>query len=142
VEAIREVRAEPPLRKCLRLFAIAGFILAGLNHFRHPDFYRNIIPPAFPSPAALVAISGIAEIAGGIGLAIPPLRRAAGWGLIALLIAVFPANLYMAIDPGRFADLHISPWLLWLRLPLQIVFIWWVWKVGIHHSQSRPNRPE
>ena len=129
-------------RTPMRWLAILGFILAGLNHFRHPDFYRSIIPPGFPSPAALVAISGIAEIAGGVGLAIPRLRRAAGWGLIALLVAVFPANLYMALDPDRFAGLHVAPSLLWLRLPLQAVFIWWVFEVAIYDSANRRIRPE
>jgi uncharacterized membrane protein len=105
------------------------FIAAGANHFAHPAMYARIIPPGFPSPAMLVLISGICEIAGGVGLLIPPLRSAAAWGLIALLIAVFPANLYMAIKPDRFADLHLPYWTLLLRLPLQGVLIAWVWWV-------------
>jgi uncharacterized membrane protein len=72
--------------------------------------------------------SGVAEIAGGVGLVIRPLRRVAGWGLIALLIAVFPANIYMLQHPGQF---HFAPWILWARLPLQAVFIAWVWFVAI-----------
>jgi uncharacterized membrane protein len=88
----------------------------------------------FPSPLLLVIVSGICEIAGGIGLLVRPLRRFAGWGLIALLLCVFPANLYMALFPERIADLHISHWLLWLRLPLQGVFLAWVWFVALADS--------
>lgn len=95
---------------------------AGLLHFIKPRMYMRIVPPYFPWPGVLVAVSGVAEIAGAIGLLIPGLRRAAGWGLTALLIAVFPANLYMAQTgyPG------IPKALLWARLPLQGVLIWWV----------------
>jgi uncharacterized membrane protein len=118
---------EPIWRTALRLIAIVFFIGAGLNHFRSTDFYKRIIPPQFPAPAFLVVFSGLCEIAGGVGLAIPPLRRAAGWGLIALLIAVFPANLYMALHQEDFADLHLPGWTFWARLPLQIVIIAWVW---------------
>ena len=88
-------------RITLRTLAAIGFVGAGANHFRNPGFYRQIIPPVFPAPHALVAISGMCEIVGGLGLLIPPLRATARWGLIALLIAVFPANLYMALAPER-----------------------------------------
>jgi uncharacterized membrane protein len=113
-------------RVALRGLAAAGFVIAGVLHFVYPAKYQSIIPPGFPSPTALVAISGVAEIAGGLGLLIPPLRRAAQWGLIALLLAVFPANVYMAIHPERIPDLHVSHWLLWARLPLQGVLMLWV----------------
>ena len=113
------------------------FVLAGANHFRSP-IYRRIIPPSFPTPELLVIISGIAEIAGGLGLLIRPLRVAAGWGLVALLIAVFPANLYMAMHADRFADLRIPLWALWVRLPLQGVFIAWVLYVS-RDTSSRVN---
>jgi uncharacterized membrane protein len=114
----------------LRWLAAIFFVAGGANHFREPDFYRQIVPKMFPSPAMLVILSGICEIAGGIGLLIRPLRPAAGWGLIALLLCVFPANIYMALFPERIADLHISHWLLWLRLPLQGILIAWVWFVA------------
>jgi len=110
------------------IIAIA-FILAGLNHFWHYPFYVRITPPMLPHRLALVYVSGAAEIAGGAGLLIPMLRAAAGWGLIALLIAVFPANVYMAIHPDRFSDLDLPAWVFWLRLPLQLVFIWVVWRI-------------
>ncbi len=118
-------------RVILRWIAAIAFVLAGLNHFRNPAFYRNIIPPAFPAPDALVAISGVCEIAGGLGLLIRPLRRAAGWSLLALLVAVFPANLYMAIAPDRIPHLRIPTWALWVRLPLQGVLGAWVWFVAL-----------
>jgi uncharacterized membrane protein len=122
----------------LRLTAAIFFIAAGANHFYKPQFYRSIIPPRFPSPALLVMISGLAEIAGGIGLLIPALRRSAGWGLIALLIAVFPANIFMAVSPQRIPNLNFPRWSLWLRLPLQVVFIAWVWYVSL--ARRNPAR--
>jgi uncharacterized membrane protein len=122
----------------LRLAAAAFFVAAGVNHFRNPDFYRQIIPPSFPAPQRLVDISGIAEIIGGMGLLIPRLRRAAAWGLIALLIAVFPDNIFMAMSPDRLPELHIPAWVLWLRLPLQGVMIAWVWFVGLK-SAAHPR---
>ena len=108
----------------LRWLAAIFFAVAGIFHFLKPDLYLAIVPPYLPAPQLLVAISGAAEIAGGLGLLIPPLRRAAGWGLIALLIAVFPANIYMVRHPGPF---HVATWLLWARLPFQAIFIAWVW---------------
>ena len=78
------------------------FLGAGINHFAMPRPYRQIVPPGFGDPARVVAISGVAEIAGGVGVLVPRTRRLAGLGLIALLVAVFPANLYMARNPERF----------------------------------------
>ncbi len=127
--AARSTRIEQ-LRTVLLYLAAAAFVLAGVNHFRMPAFYLDIIPPQLPYPEALNAISGAAEIAGGLGLLIPPLRRAAGWGLLILLIAIFPANLYAALR-GSMAGVAASPTALWLRLPFQAVFIAWVWWVSI-----------
>jgi uncharacterized membrane protein len=124
------------MRIILRWLAMIFFVVAGTFHFLKPGPYVQIMPPYFPAPQLLVAVSGLAEIAGGVGLLIRPLRRAAGWGLIALLIAVFPANIYMAQHPGQF---HFAPWILWLRLPLQIVFIAWVWFVAIQRSRALPQ---
>ncbi len=107
-----------------------GFLAAGATHFRSMAFYARLLPPQLPSPAALVVISGIAEMAGGAGLLIRPLRRWAAGGLIALLVAVFPANVYMALHPDHFADLHLPAWVLYARLPLQGLFIWWIYEVG------------
>jgi uncharacterized membrane protein len=120
------------MRIILRGLAAIFFVVAGTFHFFRLELYLQIMPPYFPAPQLLVAVSGVAEIAGGIGLLIRPLRRAAGWGLIALLLAVFPANIYMLQHPGQF---HFAPWILWARLPLQGVFIAWVWFVAIRRSQ-------
>jgi uncharacterized membrane protein len=124
------------LQTTLRLLAAIFFVVAGTLHFVKPDLYRQIIPPFLPAAQLLVVVSGIAEIAGGLGLLLAPMRRAAGWGLIALLIAVFPANVYMALHAEQF---HITPWLLWARLPLQAVFIAWVWWAGIQHAPRGRN---
>jgi uncharacterized membrane protein len=109
----------------------AVFIAAGLMHFVKPRAYARITPPGLPFPDFLVAASGLAEIAGGAGLLVPRLRRMAGWGLITLLVCVFPANIYMAVRPERFADLGLPTWLLWARLPLQGVVIAWVRRVSL-----------
>jgi uncharacterized membrane protein len=124
----------------LRVLASLFFVAAGCNHFRDPKFYQNIIPPGLPYPAALVVISGICEIAGGIGLLVRPLRAAAGWGLIALLICVFPANVYMAMSPDPRVRGDFSPWLLWLRLPLQAVIIAWAWFVSARDRSGEKKR--
>jgi len=109
-----------------RLAAGAIFLTSGTLHFAKPEIFRQIVPPGLPDPDALVAISGAAEIAGAIGLFVPATRRAATLGLIALLVAVFPANVYMAVDHEKFA--RVAPtWLLYSRLPLQVVLIAWIW---------------
>src|SRR3984885_2022130 len=107
------------MRTTLRWLAAIFFVVAGTFHCLRPELYLQIMPPYFPAPQLLVAVSGVAEIAGGVGLLILGLRRAAGWGLVALLIAVFPANIYMVQHPEHF---HFAPWILWLRLPLQAIF--------------------
>ena len=103
------------------------FIGAGVNHFVIPGTYERIVPPGLGDSAMLVRISGVAEIAGGMGVLAPRTRRWAGFGLIALLVAVFPANLYMALNPAKFAK--IPAWALWARLPLQPLAMWWAWRV-------------
>lgn len=106
------------------------FVTAGAMHFVVPGYYRTIVPPYLPAPDALVAASGAAEILGGIGLLVPRLRRVAGVWLIAVLVAVFPAN----VELLRLYRLRgVSPpveLLLWLRLPLQGVLIWWAWRLS------------
>jgi len=101
------------------------FVLAGSNHFLHPDFYVKAMPPYLPWHLVLVYLSGVFEIALGILLLIPQYTVLAAWGLIALLIAVFPANIHMALHAPLYPG--IDPALLWLRLPLQGVFIAWAW---------------
>lgn len=112
-------------RRSLRLLA-AFFIGSGVNHFVSPRFYRAIVPPRLQHDAKrVVDVSGVAEVVGGIGVLLPSTRRPAGLGLIALLAAVFPANLYMAREPERFHK--IPRWALYARLPLQPLMMWWAW---------------
>jgi uncharacterized membrane protein len=106
------------------------FIAAGSNHFVHPGFYVRIVPPWLPAPALLVQISGICEVLGGIGVLVPNTRKLAGVGLIVLMVAVFPANLQMAMHPGLYADIGTAQ-AFYIRLPLQLVLIAWVWWICI-----------
>jgi uncharacterized membrane protein len=110
-------------RPIVRLLTAIAFVTTGIFHFLRADLLVRIVPPIFPNPLLLVRVSGMCEIAGALGLLVPALRRAAAWGLVALLIAVFPANVYMAVHPHQFADLKLPPWALRARLPLQAVFI-------------------
>ncbi len=108
------------------MLAAIFYVGAGTLHFLRPEFYLKIVPPYIPWHLAMVRISGFFEILGGLGLLIPRTRRAAAWGLVALLIAVFPANLYMATNPVETGATAIAPILRWGRLPSQLVLIWWV----------------
>lgn len=113
-------------RAHVRWLLAALFIAAGLNHFRRPRLYRAIMPDYLPAHAELVAASGYAEIILGAMACLPRLRGLARWGLLALLAAVFPANVHMAVHPERYP--RIPPALLWLRLPLQpalMALVWW-----------------
>ncbi|MDQ6779994.1 MAG: DoxX family membrane protein [Candidatus Eremiobacteraeota bacterium] len=110
----------------LRWILSAFFVIAGTLHFVKTSAYASIVPPSLGHPVFWVCLSGVAEIAGGLAILFAPLRRLAGYGLIVLLIVVYPANIYMAMHAQLFQAL--APALvLWLRLPLQIVFIVWVW---------------
>ena len=115
-------------RRWLRLGLALLFVGAGALHFIRPEMFARIVPPALPAPRLLVLLSGAAEVAGGLGLLLPATRRGAAWGLLALLAAVFPANVHML----QLADsLHIPAWVLWARLPLQPLLmgaVWWVRK--------------
>lgn len=110
------------------------FIVGGVNHFRSPAPYLAMMPPWLPWPAGLNAIAGLAEIAGGLGVLVPAWRRWAGWGLIALLIAVFPANLQVALHGWPGVD--IPAWVLWARLPFQILFVWWVYATCLKRRET------
>ncbi len=103
------------------------FIGAGVNHFVMPRAYEQIVPPQLREHSRrIVQISGVAEIAGGVGVLLPRTRRASGVGLIALLAAVFPANVHMAREPERFR--RIPRWALYGRLPLQPLMMLWAWR--------------
>jgi uncharacterized membrane protein len=115
------VRAKAILRWVLTVFMVG----AGINHFVSPDVYVGMVPAELPAPLLLVQISGVAEILGALGLILPQTRRLAAWGLVALYIAVFPANLNMALNDLPLGTTHVASWLLWARLPLQLVLIVW-----------------
>ncbi len=114
-------------RKLVLLGLAAFFINVGVDHFVNPDFYLNIMPPYLPMHLEAVYISGVFEILGGVCVLIPQLRRFSAWGLIALLIAVYPANIYMAMSPEAFPDIPVT--LLYIRLLFQFIFIYWAYAV-------------
>jgi uncharacterized membrane protein len=114
------------MRRLLVYVAAFSYMGAGAMHFLRPAPYLKIMPACVPWHLAMVYISGAAEVAGGVGLLIPALRRAAAWGLVALLIAVFPANVNMALHEIQVTQTPISTALLWARLPLQGLLIWWL----------------
>jgi uncharacterized membrane protein len=115
------------LKTALRWLLTAFMVAAGANHFVAPDTYAAMVPAELPAPLALVYISGVAEILGGLGLVLRPTRRLAAWGLIALYVAVFPANLNMALNHLQLGTSDVPSWALWGRLPLQGVLIAWAW---------------
>jgi uncharacterized membrane protein len=119
-----------------RLLMGTLYIAAGALHFLLTRRYVAIMPPYLPASRTLVLISGAAEIAGGIGILspVPPVRCAAAWGMVALLIAVMPANIYMVTDHQRFPSIPL--WVLLLRLPLQLPLVYWAWR---YTSAGRRN---
>ena len=108
------------------------FILAGLLHFVIPKTYESIVPDYLPAHRALVYASGVAEAAGGAGLlsSNPATRKWSAWWLVATLLAVFPANLHMALHPDRYEQVPGGRVALYARLPLQLVFVRWVLKAA------------
>jgi uncharacterized membrane protein len=108
------------------LLAAISYVLAGALHFIQTDAYLRIMPPYIPGHLFMVRASGVCEILGGLGLLIRQTRSAAAWGLVALLVAVFPANIYMATNPTDAGAASIAPALVWGRLAVQPFLIWWV----------------
>jgi uncharacterized membrane protein len=111
----------------LRIILAISIIIVGTTHFIAPDPYIKIVPPYLPNHAALVYISGFFEILGGIGILVPPVSQAAAWGLLLLFIAVFPANINMAVNAIDLPNIPDSDALRWGRLPFQVVLIAWAW---------------
>ena len=104
-----------------------GFVGAGAAHFTSPDFYLPMMPTYLPWHLELIYLSGLLEIVGGLAVLVPGWRSLAGYGLIALLIAIFPANLHMAMNGISAPGMDATPALLWGRLPVQGIFIAWAW---------------
>jgi uncharacterized membrane protein len=114
----------------------ALFLGAGVTHFLAPKPFEAIVPPWLPNAPLLVRVSGVAEILGGIGVWLPATRRAAGLGLVILLVAVFPANVEM-LRQARAAEVSVTcQAALWIRLPLQIALLWWVWRDAVGSRRS------
>jgi uncharacterized membrane protein len=109
-------------------WVLAGFMtFAGVMHFVSPRVFEGMVPRQLPAPRALVYLSGVFEMLGGIGLLLPVSQRLAAWGLIALFVAVFPANVNMAVNDLPLGKTRVPRWAQWARLPLQGVFIAWAW---------------
>ncbi len=115
------------LKELFRVILAVSIIIVGITHFVVSDQYVRIVPPQLPYPLGLVYLSGFYEILGGIGLLVPPVSQAAAWGLIALFIAVYPANINMAVNHIHIDHIPDSPWVQVVRLPFQAVFIAWAW---------------
>jgi uncharacterized membrane protein len=112
-------RLELVSRALMSLVYVAG----GIGHFVMPQFYLRIMPPWIPWHWWMVMISGVAEVALGVGLWIPPVRKLSAWGIIALLVAVFPANIHMALHPEQYGPAAV----LYARLPIQLLLMWWAY---------------
>jgi uncharacterized membrane protein len=122
------------MKSFLRWVLTVVMVLQGLNHLVNPAPFVAMMPAELPWHLALVYISGVAEIAGGLGLILPATRRAAAWGLILLYLAVFPANVNMALHDIPLDGHDLPAWALWGRLPLQVLFIAWA------YWYTRPDR--
>ena len=110
------------------------FVAAGANHFISTEFYLELMPKSLPWHRDLIHVSGIAEMLLGAAVLLPRTRRVAGWGLIVLLISIFPANIHAALHGFR----SMPTWVLWARLPFQFLFIAWVYWCCL--SRSRATR--
>ena len=126
--AIRLLQLPASRSKCFFLLLLSIFFTyAGIDHLVSPDFYVSIMPPWIPAHLELVYLSGVFEVMGGVGVLIPRFRALAGAGMVALLVAVYPANLYMAFNPELFPDIPVAA--LYVRLALQFVAFYWAYSV-------------
>lgn len=123
-------RVAPPL-PLSRILIAAIFIGAGILHLVRPGSFVTMVPPWLPAPLLLVVVSGVCEMLGGVGVLVPATRVAAGWGLIALLVAVLPANVQMLIAARAAGASRGWQATLLVRLPLQLVLMWWVHRAAV-----------
>lgn len=125
---------EPTRRTVSRLGLAAFMVLAGTAHFLRPAFYDRMVPEVLGDPRLWTVASGLAEITGGVLLAVPRTRRVGGWFIAALLVVVLPGNVKVALDGGlRGAGWYADPAVAWLRLPIQIPLIAW----ALSHAVER-----
>ena len=101
------------------------YVVAGFAHFLRPEMYVRVMPSYIPWALAMVYISGVAEVLGGIGVLVPRTRIFAAWGLVLMLISFLPVHVNMCLHPSRFPEVPL--WVIWLRLPLQLPLIVWAW---------------
>ena len=129
------------MRRAALLLAALSYVTVGVLHFTSAATFVAIMPPYIPGWLHLPAVylSGAAEIAGGAGLLVPRFRRAAGWGILMLLVAVFPANIHMAVNKVGLPGMPVNEVLLWARLPLQFVMAAWVWWVALRVVTPAPR---
>jgi uncharacterized membrane protein len=125
-----------------RIFTGLVFVAAGIVHFKRPEFYEQIMPPYLPRHRELILISGFFEILGGVALCLPKVSRWAAWGITALLVAVYPANIHHAVIRNQFSGFLGSPLYHIIRLPMQGVIIWWVLRFGKKPVTETPNRAD
>jgi uncharacterized membrane protein len=125
-------------RAALRSLLAVAMVGVGALHFVDPAPFVAIVPAWLPAPRALVLVSGAFEILGGVGLLVPRARRAASLGLVALYVAVFPANVNMAVNHLGLGDAEVPTWALWARLPLQLVLCAWAIWVGRDEPRTPP----
>jgi len=119
------------------LFLILMFLISGINHFSNPNLYVSIMPPYLPMQSELSYISGIFEILGAIGLLFSKIRKLVGYALLIMLILMFPANLHMAVYPESFP--MYSELTIYVRLPLQLVFMAWVYWAALRKKAIGDN---
>ncbi len=124
----------PVIKTVLRVLLGLVFVGSGVLHFANAPFYVAMMPPYIPFPELMVQLSGVAELVLGVAVIAPKTSRLGAMGLIALLIAVFPANLNMALHSEQFPD--FSPMMLYVRLPFQAVFIAWAWVYARRGAES------
>lgn len=121
------------MRSALRWLLTIFMVGSGTTHFLSTETYVAMVPSGLPVPAALVYLSGVAEVLGGLGLIVPRTQRVAAWGLIGLFIAVFPANVNMAVNMLPLGSRPLPGWALYGRLPLQVLLVLWAF------WYARPN---
>ena len=116
------------------------FMVAGAAHFGSPATYLPLMPDYLPWHLPLIYLSGLAEIAGGIGICFKRTRRLAGWGLIALLVAVFPSNVHMLMNDVPLNGKQVPEWIYWIRLPLQGVLMAWIYACCVTRQRVKPRQ--